>query len=699
MRGIKKLSAITLTAVLAFSSTVTAFGAEVTESVSYSKWGSKTVCEALGIDTAEYYKWIVNHDNDSSNDYQTYTVSKNYDSSVGTDYYLGTKYTSGDHRTPKGDTKGYFNTDLYSPNSGYYCVGYGRQDELNGSSYKPQMNCTGFVWHILYKSLANTKAQKGQSVSYAYANTHIPSYSYAAYDTGQDTWINWAGNNNIKTYYFDGTSAINNALNSGVLEKGDIIFMLGTADAHVGIFYGNNSKNNKFWHSQYKNVNTITNIEPRGTCYGLYVFKTGCSNGIDLNIQLNSTQSGLKGTSYDYSQFEYTVYADSACRKPVGKIVPQSDGFGAFGLTSSQQYSSSSAVARGVPVANTSYWCKETKTPNGYVADNTVYKFEKSTLTWGGTERYYAGVAVNENNHKLSKINKTPKIALRIQNVSSYSELTDNNENYSLSGAVYEVYNSDNTFCGYMKTGEDGWVCATSKEKTDDVNNIKWNESAFDSALYMPYGNYYAKQVVAPKGFELFSDRIILDNVYQYTWSGLTVYYAQAENTPIKLDTSTVRVNLTNEFKAPINYAEFDLFSDVECQNLIDTAITDNNGIAEFAKPLQVGTYYIKQKKSAVGYFYDSTVTQVVVKEENIGSNTDISLFAKSKGDVNKDGNIDITDSTVIQLFVAGKKAEDGSDFVDINDTVSFDNADIDGNGIIDINDITNLQIIISKNN
>ena len=79
-------------------------------------------------------------------------------------------------------------------------------------------------------------------------------------------------------------------------------------------------KNNKFWHSQYKNVNTITNIEPRGTCYGLYVYKTGCSNGIDLNIQLNSTQSGLKGTSYDYSQFEYTVYADSACRKPVGKL-------------------------------------------------------------------------------------------------------------------------------------------------------------------------------------------------------------------------------------------------------------------------------------------------------------------------------------------------------------------------------------------
>ena len=137
----------------------------------------------------------------------------------------------------------------------------------------------------------------------------------------------------------------------------------------------------------------------------------------------------------------------------------------------------------------------------------------------------------------------------------------------------------------------------------------------------------------------------------RYTWSGLTVYYAQAENTPIKLDTSTVRVNLTNEFKAPINCAEFELFSDVECQNLIDTAITDNNGIAEFAKPLQVGTYYIKQKKSAVGYFYDSTVTEVVVKEENIGSNTDISLFAKSKGDVNNDSNIDAVSYTHLDVY------------------------------------------------
>lgn len=698
MRVTSKITACLLAAVIALPCTATAFGAEITEPVSYSNWGSKTVCEALGIDTAEYYKWIVNHDSSSENDYQTYTTASNYDSSTGTNYYLGTKYLSGDHRTPNGDTKGYFSTDLYSPYSGYYCVGYGRQDELNGSSYKPQMNCTGFVWHVLYKSLANTKAQNGQSVSYAYANTHIPSYSYAAYDTGQDTWINWANNNNIKTYYFDGTNAINNVLNSGVLEKGDIIFLLGTADAHVGIFYGNTSSDNKFWHSKYQSVNTITGIEPRGTCYGLYVYKTGCSKGIDLNIQLNSTQSGLKGTAYSFSDFEYTVYTDSACTKPVGKITPQSDGFGAFGLTSAGQYSSSGAYARGVPVANRAYWCRETKNPNGYVADNTVYKFEKSTLSWGGTARYYAGTAVNENNHSFRKINKTPKIALRIQNLSANSQLTDNNENYSLEGAVFEVYNSNDSFCGYMKTSADGWVCATSTARSDNPGNIQWLEGAFESALYLPFGNYYAKQIVAPKGFELYDDKILLDSVYQYTWSGLTVYYAQLESQPEIIDTSLVRVSLKNEAGKPLSGAELELFADEECTQLIDAGITDDSGAAVFNKSVKAGAYYIKQKNMPVGYSTDTAVTEVVVTEDNIGGFTDALIIAKSKGDVNKDGNIDIQDVTVIQLFVAGEKTEEGSDFIDINDKNSLDNADIDGNGIININDITYLQIIISQN-
>ena len=697
MRRIPKIIASATVCVAMLSSAITVCAAEAGEAVSYNVWGNKTVCEALGIDTGEYYKWLVNHDNDSANDYSTFVSSEKYDSSSGTNYYLGTKYTSGDHRTPKGDTKGYFDTDLYSPYSGYYCVGYGRQDELNGSSYKAQMNCTGFVWHVLYKSLSNTRIQKGSSLSYSYANTHIPSYSYAAYDTGQDTWVNWASNNNIKTYWFDGSNAIKNALNSGVLEKGDIIFLLGTADSHTGIFYGNNSGDNKFWHSKYQNVNTITGIESRGTCRGLYVYKTGCSKGIDLNIKLESTHN-LKGTAYDITTAEYTVYTDSKCQNAIGKIKPQADGFGAFGLNSSAQYNSSSAVARGVPVAEKEYWCRETKAPNGYVPDSTIYKFERSTLSWGGTARYYAGVSVTENEHKLSKISKTPKIALRIQTVSAQPDLTDESDNYSLEGAVYEIYNSNNEFCGYMKTGKDGWVCATSTDKRDSIDEIEWNVSDYDSALYLPYGSYYAIQIESSEGFKKNENIISLDNVYKYTWSGYSVYYAcntveaELKNVPY------IGVSVYSELGMPIKNAELNLYADQNCTNLLDIAVTDEQGTAIFKNGVGTGTYYIRQNKLPSEYFINDSVTSVTVEESDFGTYNDISLSAKNKGDVTNDGIIDINDVTLIQLSIANNVNGDGSPLIDFSDKYNFENCDIDGDGKISINDITKLQIIILEN-
>ena len=52
-------------------------------------------------------------------------------------------------------------------------------------------------------------------------------------------------------------------------------------------------------------------------------------------------------------------------------------------------------------------------------------------------------------------------------------------------------------------------------------------------------------------------------------------------------------------------------------------------------------------------------------------------------GDVNLDGDIDISDCTAIQRHLAGLKrlADD-----------QFDYADLDGNSIVDINDVTLLQ-------
>ncbi|MER2080585.1 MAG: hypothetical protein ABS876_03580, partial [Ruminococcus sp.] len=79
-------------------------------------YGYRTFLEAFGIDYDTYMKWMDDHDDDSPNP----------------DYYLGTRYVGYDHRNPHGDCQG----------------AYGSLDTPGVEA----LNCTGFVWHVLYKS-------------------------------------------------------------------------------------------------------------------------------------------------------------------------------------------------------------------------------------------------------------------------------------------------------------------------------------------------------------------------------------------------------------------------------------------------------------------------------------------------------------------------------------------------------------------
>ena len=81
-----------------------------------SLYGSQSFLEAFGIDYDEYMNWMDTHDADSANPH----------------YYLGTPYAHNDHRNPQGD-----------------CAGARGAYDTPGVA---AMNCTGFVWHVLYKS-------------------------------------------------------------------------------------------------------------------------------------------------------------------------------------------------------------------------------------------------------------------------------------------------------------------------------------------------------------------------------------------------------------------------------------------------------------------------------------------------------------------------------------------------------------------
>ena len=176
----------------------------------------KTIDQVLGITRDDVLRVLTAHEQD--------------------DYYLGTPFWS--PLTP-------WNTSWCSRPNGRY------------AGNTPQMNCAGFVSHVFRKA-GVTKASLRQMVSWVQQNSDYMedgSYINATY------WYMFATcHPDIKCYHFE---TVREALNSGLLRKGDLIYfhprpyvqdlgydMYGNdCDNHIGFFWGDTPKENRFWHS------------------------------------------------------------------------------------------------------------------------------------------------------------------------------------------------------------------------------------------------------------------------------------------------------------------------------------------------------------------------------------------------------------------------------------------------------------------
>ena len=168
-----------------------------------------------------------------------------------TDYYLGTPFSDWAYgASPYGD-KWQFNE------------GYGNiMTPLGGNSVDGSMNCTGFLWHIISKSISENS---GLSMSQATKGVPILGHfneqgftTYSAWADGGGRWYDFINDNSIHYYEFNTKSEM---LQSGVLQKGDIIWCVdGTVgtlmdglktpadDHHVGIYMGSGA-DDLWWQS------------------------------------------------------------------------------------------------------------------------------------------------------------------------------------------------------------------------------------------------------------------------------------------------------------------------------------------------------------------------------------------------------------------------------------------------------------------
>ena len=188
-----------------------------------------------------------------------------------------------------------------------------------------------------------------------------------------------------------------------------------------------------------------------------------------------------------------------------------------------------------------------------------------------------------------------PLSKVTLKKVSANPSMTNGNSEYSLAGAVYDVYKDS------ALTKKVGTLTTDANGSTGTIQNL------------VP-GTYYAKERTAPKGFQLNSDVISVTVA-----SGQTGTF-QASDNPIATDGSgklvkkSANPEITNgNSNYSLEGAEYTVYSDSACKTSVGVLKTTSNGTSQLLT-LKAGTYYVKETKAPSGFSLDSTVHKMVVE-------------------------------------------------------------------------------------
>ena len=330
---IKKSKVLTavMTAVLIFQSacpTGLAYAAQKSGVSAYA--AGQTIDQALGA-TKTVESVLSQHEND--------------------EYYLTTPYGN---KGPHGEDGAIGTWDCWKPKGEYGSGAY--------------MNCAGFVVAVLRACGANTSIIGNYTANDGYNRGN---------EANASKWDEYCRDNNAVSYTF---SSKEQMLASGILEKGDIIYMEpadwnhSNSDCHIGFFWGSNSSEDLFWHSSshadgivkgyFPNSaggNVISKITPKYPVSYYRVIKTLHKGYLTLHKDSSNKTITDANDCYSLAGAEYGVYTDSNCSNKVATLTTNASG-----------------NANTVSLNPGRYYVKETKAPKGYFTDSQVYTADVS---------------------------------------------------------------------------------------------------------------------------------------------------------------------------------------------------------------------------------------------------------------------------------------------------------------------------------
>lgn len=342
----------------------------------------------------------------------------------------------------------------------------------------------------------------------------------------------------------------------------------------------------------------------------MYVFPTQKASYGKLRIHKWSSNTTLTNGNSNYSLngAQFTIYRDSACKNAVQTLTIGSDSY--------------SAVSKDLLPGT--YWVKEVKAPDkGYQISTKVYSVN---VTANNTSSSPAWVDVYE-------APKTTKILLTKN--SAVTEITQDNPNYDLSGAVYRVYTDK------ACTKWTGKSITTDKNGNGKLENLALNE-------------YWVKEYSNPQGYQLDQAVYHVDGRDQWGVNIISVNLTVEENpfTPEQFESTIAIQKVDSETGKPVAVdngslanAQFEVkyYRKQMSTNPADSGETpkrtwilktDENGQIYFKDSYKVsgdnfyytkdgkvtiplGTITYEEIKSPNGYLVNSEVITVQIKQDS----------------------------------------------------------------------------------
>ena len=267
-----------------------------------------------------------------------------------------------------------------------------------------------------------------------------------------------------------------------------------------------------------------------------------------------------------------------------------------------------------------SYTLVETKAPEGYVLDSTPVSFTVSEDTY--TTENGIGIIIAEKTDKAVTgqltVTKTGEVLDEYKG-GLYVNPDEKGFTYregSLAGAVFKIYAAEDIYTEDNQKDADG-NRIKYYSNGDIVTTITTGSDGKAVANNLPLGRYRVVEVTAPDGYVLNTDG--QDVTFVYVDDKTPVIN---ENLTFSDDRQKVELfvsKLDSETNKPVSGAEFGLYASYDIVNadgkvivnkdtLLESAVSDSDGLVQFVKDYPLGAYYAREIKAPAGYVSSSEV-------------------------------------------------------------------------------------------